>query len=232
MYAPLRSFSFLSPAKTILVPGIYFFGLRRYTIRVSSPHVMPFLMLASVYLHATRYAGCVHLASVHCTRPGQGGMRICPHTLSTRYQNTHHTQKKNALPYTIRSTSERDGNSREALSLTGLAAEESVEVRAHLVPATLQVGQPPVSVCVSAQWVESALAVTGASPLHHISGPHRSDTAICLPHISLLPGTHSRYTCACTDTRFNTRPQYKGSKACRERYDVERGQRQADVGWK
>ena len=37
----LRSCFFLRPAKTILVPGIIFFGLIRYFIRVFLPQVMP-----------------------------------------------------------------------------------------------------------------------------------------------------------------------------------------------
>lgn len=36
-----RSAGFLSPAKTIFVPGIYFFGFSRYSKRVSSFHEIP-----------------------------------------------------------------------------------------------------------------------------------------------------------------------------------------------
>ena len=42
----LRSPSFLRPAKTILVPGMYFLGFSRYSKRVSSLHSMPLEMLA------------------------------------------------------------------------------------------------------------------------------------------------------------------------------------------
>ena len=35
------SFFFLSPAKTIFVPGMYFLGFSRYSKRVSWPQVMP-----------------------------------------------------------------------------------------------------------------------------------------------------------------------------------------------
>lgn len=42
------SCGFLMPAKTILVPGMYFLGLRRYAKRVSSPQVMPEFLLAAV----------------------------------------------------------------------------------------------------------------------------------------------------------------------------------------
>lgn len=39
---------FLIPAKIIFVPGIYFFGFSKYSIRVSSPQVIPLFLLASV----------------------------------------------------------------------------------------------------------------------------------------------------------------------------------------
>ena len=44
----LRSPFFLRPAKTILVPGMYFLGFWRYSKRVSSFQVMPLLRLVSV----------------------------------------------------------------------------------------------------------------------------------------------------------------------------------------
>merc|ERR1739845_329226 len=44
-----RSFSFFIPAKTILVPGIYFFGLTRYSNMCLSDHVMPEFLFASEY---------------------------------------------------------------------------------------------------------------------------------------------------------------------------------------
>ena len=42
------SCGFLSPANTILVPGMYFLGARRYSNSVSSFHVMPLFLLACV----------------------------------------------------------------------------------------------------------------------------------------------------------------------------------------
>lgn len=39
---------FLIPAKIIFVPGMYFFGFSKYSIRVSSPQVIPLFLLASV----------------------------------------------------------------------------------------------------------------------------------------------------------------------------------------
>jgi hypothetical protein len=45
----LRSSSFLMPAKTILVPGMYFLGSFRYSNRVSSFQTTPEFLLASVY---------------------------------------------------------------------------------------------------------------------------------------------------------------------------------------
>lgn len=39
---------FLIPAKIIFVPGIYFFGFSKYSIRVSSLQVIPLFLLASV----------------------------------------------------------------------------------------------------------------------------------------------------------------------------------------
>ena len=36
-----RSVSFLMPANTIFVPGMYFLGFSRYSNSVSSPQVMP-----------------------------------------------------------------------------------------------------------------------------------------------------------------------------------------------
>ena len=36
-----RSPFFLMPAKIILVPGMYFLGFSKYSIRVSSPHIIP-----------------------------------------------------------------------------------------------------------------------------------------------------------------------------------------------
>merc|ERR1719434_594483 len=44
-----RSFSFLIPAKTILVPGMYFFGLTRYSYMCLSDHTMPEFLFASEY---------------------------------------------------------------------------------------------------------------------------------------------------------------------------------------
>jgi hypothetical protein len=47
----IRSFlslAFFRPPKAILVPGMYFLGFSRYSNRVSSFHVMPFCLLASV----------------------------------------------------------------------------------------------------------------------------------------------------------------------------------------
>lgn len=44
-----RSLGFLRPAKTILVPGMYFFGLKRYWKRCSLLHTMPDDLLAAVY---------------------------------------------------------------------------------------------------------------------------------------------------------------------------------------
>lgn len=38
------------PANTILVPGMYFFGSKRYSNRVSSLQVMALFLLASVYV--------------------------------------------------------------------------------------------------------------------------------------------------------------------------------------
>merc|ERR1712151_737903 len=44
-----RSFSFFMPAKTILVPGIYFLGLTRYSYMCLSDHMMPEFLFASEY---------------------------------------------------------------------------------------------------------------------------------------------------------------------------------------
>merc|ERR1740130_2134792 len=44
-----RSCAFLMPAKTILVPGMYFFGLTKYSNMCLSDHVMPDALLASEY---------------------------------------------------------------------------------------------------------------------------------------------------------------------------------------
>lgn len=53
-----RSFSFLRPAKTILVPGMYFFGLMRYVIKVSVDQTTAFLMLASEYAKPAAWPDC------------------------------------------------------------------------------------------------------------------------------------------------------------------------------
>lgn len=56
MYAiksPL-SFEFLIPAKTILVPGIYFFGFSKYANRCFSVQTIPDSLLASVYENSCR----------------------------------------------------------------------------------------------------------------------------------------------------------------------------------
>merc|ERR1712048_356151 len=42
-----RSFSFFMPAKTILVPGMYFFRLTRYSNMCFSDQTMPELLFAS-----------------------------------------------------------------------------------------------------------------------------------------------------------------------------------------
>merc|ERR1712019_326907 len=44
-----RSFSFLIPAKTIFVPGMYFFGLTRYSYMCLSDHTIPEFLFASEY---------------------------------------------------------------------------------------------------------------------------------------------------------------------------------------
>merc|ERR1712048_510393 len=44
-----RSFSFLIPANTIFVPGIYFFGLTKYSNMCFSDQTMPEFLLASEY---------------------------------------------------------------------------------------------------------------------------------------------------------------------------------------
>merc|ERR1712039_789171 len=44
-----RSFSFLIPAKTIFVPGIYFFGLTKYSYMCLSDQIMPEFLFASEY---------------------------------------------------------------------------------------------------------------------------------------------------------------------------------------
>lgn len=43
-----RSLGFFKPAKTILVPGIYFLGSSKYSKSVSSDQVIPLDLLASV----------------------------------------------------------------------------------------------------------------------------------------------------------------------------------------
>ena len=43
----LISFSFLMPAKTILVPGILAFGSLMYSLKMASSQVMPEFLLAS-----------------------------------------------------------------------------------------------------------------------------------------------------------------------------------------
>lgn len=48
-----RSWGFLKPGKFILVLGIIFLGLRRYSKRVSSDQVMPEFLLASEYLYSS-----------------------------------------------------------------------------------------------------------------------------------------------------------------------------------
>merc|ERR1719161_2354273 len=42
-----RSFSFLMPANTILVPGMYFFGFTKYSYMCLSDHTMPEFLFAS-----------------------------------------------------------------------------------------------------------------------------------------------------------------------------------------
>merc|ERR1711933_381141 len=49
-----RSLSFLIPAKTILVPGMYFFGLTRYSYMCLSDHIMPEFLFASEYAKPSR----------------------------------------------------------------------------------------------------------------------------------------------------------------------------------
>merc|ERR1719262_1978074 len=51
MYAmrSARSLSFFRPAKTILVPGMYFFGFTRYSNMCLSDQTMPEFLLASEY---------------------------------------------------------------------------------------------------------------------------------------------------------------------------------------
>merc|ERR1719436_1704590 len=51
MYATrsARSFSFLIPANTIFVPGMYFFGFTRYSNMCLSDQMMPEFLLASEY---------------------------------------------------------------------------------------------------------------------------------------------------------------------------------------
>merc|ERR1711879_1129324 len=44
-----RSFSFFMPAKTILVPGMYFFGLTKYSNMCLSDHTIPEFLFASEY---------------------------------------------------------------------------------------------------------------------------------------------------------------------------------------
>ena len=50
---PARSPFFFKPAKTILVPGMYLAGFSRYVHKVSLLQVIPFFLLASVYVNPT-----------------------------------------------------------------------------------------------------------------------------------------------------------------------------------
>lgn len=45
-----RSLGFFSPANTIFVPGMYFFGFSRYSKRVSSFHVIPVVIQITTLL--------------------------------------------------------------------------------------------------------------------------------------------------------------------------------------
>merc|ERR1719261_3418 len=54
-----RSLSFLIPANTILVPGMYFFGFTKYSNMCFSDHTMPDDLLASEYAKPSVVPDCL-----------------------------------------------------------------------------------------------------------------------------------------------------------------------------
>merc|ERR1719333_419651 len=62
-----RSFSFLMPAKTIFVPGIYFFGFTKYSYMCLSDQMIPEFLLASEYANPSTVPDCLP------KRPNKGG---------------------------------------------------------------------------------------------------------------------------------------------------------------
>merc|ERR1719436_27299 len=53
-----RSLSFLIPAKTIFVPGMYFLGFTRYSNKCLSDQTMPEFLLASEYPKPSQVPDC------------------------------------------------------------------------------------------------------------------------------------------------------------------------------
>merc|ERR1719464_1793060 len=62
-----RSLSFLIPANTIFVPGMYFFGLTRYSNMCLSDQRM------AAFLFASEYANPSHVPDVRPSTPYRGG---------------------------------------------------------------------------------------------------------------------------------------------------------------
>merc|ERR1740121_1229815 len=62
-----RSLSFLMPANTIFVPGMYFFGLTRYSNMCLSDHTIP------EFLFASEYANPSQVPEVRPMMPHRGG---------------------------------------------------------------------------------------------------------------------------------------------------------------
>merc|ERR1712062_855373 len=78
-----RSFFFLIPANTILVPGMYLAGFSRYTHNVSFDHVIPFFTLAAEY---AKPAACPAFRPII---PQRLGPALCLPPLSTVWHCAH-----------------------------------------------------------------------------------------------------------------------------------------------
>ena len=78
-----RSGFFLRPANTILVPLMYFFGLRRYSKRVLSSQMTPDSLLAVEYEYPAAWPDCLP------KRPWRFGPCLCPAPASTVWHCEH-----------------------------------------------------------------------------------------------------------------------------------------------
>jgi len=82
-----RSFFFLIPANTILVPGMYFLGFVRYTSNVSASHVMPLAIFAAVYENPGAWPVVLPM------RPWRFGPTLCFPPASTVWHWAHFCTK-------------------------------------------------------------------------------------------------------------------------------------------